>query len=82
MGNSDLNNQIPSAASNRELPTIVENFKTLKLYDIPAGDFKRRQELITTQGVNDEGNSHGPLHGNFVAPFCLGFGISDYRKRP
>lgn len=34
-----------------------------------------RQELITTWRVDDEGNSHGPLHGNLVAPFCLSFGI-------
>lgn len=37
-----MDNQIPSAASNRELTIIAKNFKTLKPYDIPAGDFKRR----------------------------------------
>lgn len=41
--NCDENNQVPGAAVNGELLIVAENFKTLKPYDIPAGDSKRRQ---------------------------------------
>ncbi|KAJ5486537.1 hypothetical protein N7530_000837 [Penicillium desertorum] len=39
----DMEFVLGSAATNGELPTVVENFKTVAPFDIPAGDFKRRQ---------------------------------------
>ncbi|KAJ5945299.1 hypothetical protein N7516_005467 [Penicillium verrucosum] len=39
----DMEFVLGSATTNGELPTVVENFKTVAPFDIPAGDFKRRQ---------------------------------------
>jgi hypothetical protein len=39
----DMEFVLGSAATNGELPTIVENFKTVAPFDIPAGDVERRQ---------------------------------------
>ncbi|CRL20435.1 Protein of unknown function DUF3669, zinc finger protein [Penicillium camemberti] len=39
----DMEFVLGSATTHGELPTVVENFKTVKPFDIPAGDFKRRQ---------------------------------------
>lgn len=39
----DMEFVLGSAATNGELPTVVENFRAVKPFDVPAGDFKRRQ---------------------------------------
>jgi hypothetical protein len=39
----DMEFVLGSAATNGELPTVIENFKKVEPFDIPAGDFERRQ---------------------------------------
>ena len=39
----DMEFVLGSAAKDGELPTVIENFKTVLPFGIPAGDFKRRQ---------------------------------------
>ncbi|KAF9246084.1 hypothetical protein DTO013E5_6580 [Penicillium roqueforti] len=39
----DMEFVLGSATADGELPTVVENFKTVKPFETPAGDFKRRQ---------------------------------------
>ncbi|CAI7642950.1 unnamed protein product [Penicillium discolor] len=39
----DMEFVLGSATTHGELPTVVENFKMVKPFDIPAGDFHRRQ---------------------------------------